>query len=76
MESREELQKMLDIPEARREEESEKVDNIYRKRLEGLEDNRLVAEQLKDAGNVGWWGVYRVLQRKYVNTEKEQASRE
>ena len=33
---------------------------MYGKRLEGLEDNRLVktvAEKLKDAGNVGWWGV-------------------
>jgi len=34
-------------------------------RLEGLENNRLVkivAEELKDAGNVRWWGEYEVLQ--------------
>ena len=38
---------------------------MYGKRLEGLEDNRLVkivAEKLKDAGNVGWWGEYGALQ--------------
>ena len=49
------------------------------KRLEGLEDNRLVkivAEKLKDAGNVGWWREYGALQRKYVITEDDQARRE
>ena len=48
---------------------------MYGKRLEGLEDNRLVkivAEKLKDAGNVGWW----VLQRKYAITEEDNARRE
>ena len=52
---------------------------MYGKRLEGLEDNRLVkivAEKLKDAGNVGWWGEYGALQRKYVITEEDQARRE
>ena len=52
---------------------------MYGKRLEGLEDNRLVkiaAEKLKDVGNVGWWGEYGALQRKYVITEEDQARRE
>ena len=46
-----------------------------RKRLEGLEDNKLVnivAEKLKDAGNVGWWGEYGALQRKYGITDPEE----
>ena len=44
-----------------------------------MEDNRLVkivAEKLKDAGNVGWGGEYGVLQRKYVITEEDQTRRE
>ena len=52
---------------------------MYGKRLEGLEDNRLVkivAEKLKDAGNVGWWGEYGALQRKYAITEEDQTRRE
>ena len=51
-----------------------KIDT-YGKRLEGLEDNRLVkilAEKLKDAGNVRWWGEYRASQRKYVITEEDK----
>ena len=52
---------------------------MYGKRLEGLEDNRLVkivVEKLKDAGNLGWWGQHGALQRKYVITEEDQARRE
>ena len=51
---------------------------MHGKRLEGLEDNRLVkivVEKLKDAGNVGWWGEYGALQRKYVITEEDQAKK-
>ena len=58
---------------------SGKTKLMYGKRLEGLEDNSLVkiiAEKLKDAGNVGWWGEYGALQRKYVITEEDQARRE
>ena len=36
---------------------------IYVKRLERLEDNRLVAEKLKETGNVEWWREYGVLLR-------------
>ena len=42
---------------------------LYGKRLEGLEDSRLVkvvAHKLKDAQNVGWWEEYGVLLRKYA----------
>ena len=52
---------------------------MYGKRLEGLEDNRLVEilqKRLKDAGNVGWWGEYGALQRKYAITEEDQTRRE
>ena len=31
---------------------------------------------LKDTGNVGWWGEYGALQRKYVVREDDQARRE
>jgi len=47
---------------------------MYGKRLEGLEDNRLVkilTEKLKDARIVGQWEKYGALQRKYVITEEE-----
>ena len=48
---------------------------MYGKRLEGLEDNRLVnivAEKLKDAGNIRWWGEYGALQRRYAITEEKE----
>ena len=52
---------------------------MYGKRLEGLEDNRLVkilTEKLKDARIVGQWEKYGALQRKYAITEEEQTRRE
>ena len=42
---------------------------LYGKRLEGLEDSRLVtvvSQKLKDAQNVGWWEEYGVLLGKYA----------
>ena len=42
---------------------------LYEKRLEGLEDSRLVtvvAQKSKDAQNVGWWEEYGVLLGKYA----------
>ena len=41
---------------------------LYGKRLENLEDSRLVkvvAEKLKNTGGVGWWEEYELLQRRY-----------
>ena len=41
---------------------------LYGKRLENLEDIRLVkvvAEKLKNTGGVGWWEEYELLQRRY-----------
>lgn len=52
---------------------------MYGKRLEGLEDNRLVkilTEKLKDARIVGQWEKYGALQRKYAITEEDQTRRE
>ena len=48
---------------------------LYGKRLEGLEDSRLVkavAEKLKEAGNVGWGEEYGVLLRTYGLTEESE----
>ena len=50
------------------EERREERKLLYGKRLENLEDSRLVkvvAEKLKNTGGVGWWEEYELLQRRY-----------
>ena len=62
------------MEEAGREEGRDKPD-VW-KEARRTRGQQIVAEKLNDAGNVGWWGEYGALQRKYVITEEDQARRE
>ena len=48
---------------------------LFGKRLEGMEESRLVkmVEKLREDGGIGWWEVYEVLRRKF-ELENEGAS--
>ncbi len=61
------------------EERREEKKLLYGKRIDNLEDDRLVkivAEKLKNMGGVGWWEECEVLQRRYGLSEGQEESRQ
>ncbi len=61
------------------EERPEEKKLLFGKRIDNLEDDRLVkivAEKLKNMGGVGWWGEYEVLQKRYGLSESQEESRQ